>query len=112
MPDIHSANHIHSLEEKTRKIEAVAEQKPPVPYYVYEALVMSHERVKKRLITALVVTALALLVALVGTNAGWLWYNSQYETVDYSYTQDGKGTNIIGTDNEVTYGTETGSPSP
>lgn len=92
-------------------VASAEEQKDPIPYYVYEATVVSHERVKTKLIKAIIIISLSFLIALVGTNGAWLWYNSQYETIDYVYTQDGKGTNIIGTENEMLYGTEISRPN-
>ena len=73
-----------------------------VPYIVHEAAMARNEREKKRLVVALIV---AIMLAF-ATSVGWLVYESRYETVDYSYAQDGKGTNIIGDGNEVDNGAE------
>lgn len=78
-----------------------------IPYAVYEAVVHIHAEIKKRLIVAIIILALGLI----GTNVFWLYEWTRYDTVDYSYVQDGKGTNVIGSGNEVLYGTEIGSPS-
>ena len=77
-----------------------------IPFYVYEALVASHERTRKLLITALIILSLAFAI----TNGYWIYEWTQYDTVDYSYSQDGEGTNIIGAGNEVNNGTETTHP--
>lgn len=60
--------------------------------------------------TRLCVIIVILIIALVLSNVLWLRFLSQYdfETETYDYTQDGKGVNIIGDDNEVDqHGTET-----
>ena len=46
-----------------------------VPYIVHEGMMARAERTAKRLW----ITILLLIVLLVGTNAGWLWYESQFE---------------------------------
>lgn len=57
----------------------------------------------------IIIVCIALWVAsLAGTIGGFLWYLNQYDfesvTEEYSYTQDGQGTNIIGDNNEVDNG--------
>jgi hypothetical protein len=76
-----------------------------VPYIVHESSMARMERQIKRLWIALVV-CIALIFA---SNAGWLIYESQFETFEYSYDyqQDGQGTNIIGDGNDVNNGAET-----
>ena len=80
-----------------------------VPYIVHESSMARMERQIKRLWIALIV-CIALIFA---SNAGWLIYESQYETLEYSsyYQQDGQGTNIIGNGNDVNNGAETESES-
>lgn len=70
--------------------------KDPIPYLAYESTVVRFERTIKRL-WALVVLVVVLLV---GTNCAWLWYESQYETITQTVTQDAdNGTNnFIGGD--------------
>ena len=80
-----------------------------VSKYVFEATVAAHERVKKALIKALVTVFLVMTIALVGTNSYWIYQFSQYDRIDYEYTQDGAGTNIIGNSNEVK---QNGSETP
>lgn len=48
-----------------------------------------HERREKRLVWLIAL----LVVLLVGSNVGWLIYESQYETI--SYEQDGEGINNV-----------------
>ena len=51
----------------------------PVPFIVHEGMMARAERTAKRLWIAI----LLLIVLLVGTNAGWIWFESQFE---YSQT--------------------------
>lgn len=65
-----------------------------------------HECREKRLVWVIVL----LIVLLVGSNVGWLIYESQFETVETNETiveatQDGEGVNIVG-GGDVNYGTE------
>lgn len=79
------------------------ETKEPVPYIVHEAAMARAERHTKRMFIALLVAIAFLFVS----NAGWLWYMSQYdytgEEISYDYSQDGAGLNIIGDRNGVDY---------
>ena len=50
-----------------------------VPFIVHEGTMARAERTAKRLW----ITILLLIVLLVGTNAGWIWFESQFE---YSQT--------------------------
>ncbi len=72
-----------------------------IPYIVYESTLATSERHIKRLIIALVICIVLLFVS----NAAWLYYESQYDYVSTeestTYSQDGEGTNIIGSLNEV-----------
>lgn len=84
------------MEEKKERVVAV-------PYVVFEGSMARAERHAKRLFIALVVAVLAI----VGTNIGWLIYMNQYDFTGYSYTQDGDGLNIAGDNNTgAIYGTE------
>ena len=49
-----------------------------VPYLVHESEMARSERTIKRLW----ITTLVLIFMLVGTNGAWLWYNSQFETME------------------------------
>ena len=49
-----------------------------VPYIAHESMMARMERTIKRLW----ILALVLTVLLVGTNVAWLWYESQWETVE------------------------------
>ena len=50
----------------------------PVPYIVHESAMARMERQTKRLWLVLILA----IVLLVGTNAAWLWYESQFEVVE------------------------------
>jgi hypothetical protein len=53
------------------------EQKVSVPYIVHEGDMARLERTNKRLW----ILSILLVVLLVGSNAGWIWYESQFEDV-------------------------------
>lgn len=55
-----------------------------VPYVVHESTMARAERQIKSLVLVIVL----LIVLLVGSNAGWLWYNSQFETVEETATTE------------------------
>ena len=80
-----------------------AEKTPTnVPYVVHESAMARAERVIKRQWIAIV-----LLICMLFSAFGlFVWYESQFETISYDYTQDGQGTNIIGDSNEVDNGAE------
>lgn len=54
-----------------------------VPYVAHESAMARAERQTKSLVWVIVL----LIVLLVGSNAGWLWYNSQFETVEETATE-------------------------
>ena len=60
-----------------------------VPYIVHESSMARMERQIKRLWIALIV----VIAMLFASNAGWLIYESQFETI--SYEQDGDGINNV-----------------
>jgi len=70
-----------------------------VPYIVYEAAESRHERVVKRLITALITTVILLFTS----NIIWLYYWNQWDYMnnEVTYSQDGQGVNVIGDGNNV-----------
>ena len=78
-----------------------------VPYVVHESAMARAERTQKSLVWVIVL----LIVLLVGTNAGWLWYNSQFEVVEETTTEttitqenaDGYN-NYIGNDGDIVNG--------
>ena len=64
-----------------------------VPYVVHESAMARAERQNKRLVWVIVL----LIVLLVGSNIGWLVYESQFETVEtteeYEIQQDAESGN-------------------
>ena len=84
-----------------------SEKKPQsVPYIVHESDMSRLERQLKRLW----IVVLVLIFMLVGSNCAWLWYESQFETVEtveevVIEAEQGDGTNIVG-GGDVIYGSE------
>ena len=73
-----------------------------ISYVVFESICSRLERTIKRLWILTVI----LVVLLVGTNCAWLWYESQFETVETTteeYTSDAAdgGVAIANGDGEV-----------
>ena len=54
-----------------------------VPYIVHESDMSRLERQLKRLW----IVILVLIFLLVGSNCAWLWYESQFETVEETYQE-------------------------
>ena len=73
-----------------------------VPYIVHESSMARMERQIKRLWIALIV----VIAMLFASNAGWLIYESQFETI--TYEQDGEGINNVnyGEQGDLNNGTE------
>lgn len=67
------------------------EEQMTVPYIVHESAMARNERHIKRLVIALIVAVVMIAV----TNIAWLYYESQFDTMEYS--QDGAGINNINT---------------
>lgn len=59
-----------------------------IPYIAFESATARQERTIKRLW----IICLVLIFALVGTNAGWIYYNSQFESFDSYVTQEVEAT--------------------
>ena len=72
-----------------------------VPYTVFESVQARADR-RFRLMWALLIL---MLIALIGTNAGWIIYESQFEDTVITAEQDSEGVNIVG-GGDVSYGTE------
>lgn len=60
------------------------ESKVNVPYIVHEGDMARLERTVKRLW----ILCILLVILLVGSNATWIWYESQFETVETTTTQE------------------------
>ena len=73
-----------------------------IDYVVHEDHMCRMERTIKRLW----ILCIIIFVALIGTNAGWIIYESQYQDVVITESQqDGAGVNII-SGKDVQYGAE------
>lgn len=76
--------------------------KPNVRQYDIDLLSAMAERTIKRLW----IVILVLIIALIGTNGAWLYYESQFETIETTIEADqGEGVNIVG-GGDVNYGAE------
>lgn len=86
--------------ETCKKVQNAPEN---VPYIVHELSMARMERQIKRLW----IVALTLIFLLVGTNCAWLYYESQWETVEsWEITQENDGgyNNYIGNDGDIVNG--------
>lgn len=74
-----------------------------VSYYEHESVLAKMERANRRVW----ILCLLLIFALVGTNAGWIYYNSLFENnvTTIQAEQDGSGTNLI-SGGDLDYGAE------
>ena len=81
------------------------ENNTPVPYIAYESTMARMERANKRNFIIIII----LIFALIATNAGWIIYESQFETVETTTQieaeQSGADVNIVG-GGDIHYGTE------
>ena len=84
------------------KRKVIAQTPKDVPYIAHESAVARLERVIKRLW----VLALVLIVLLAASNAAWIWWESQYETIETTITQENADgyNNYIGNDSDVVNG--------
>ena len=73
-----------------------------VPYIVHESAMARAERAAKRLWVVIIL----LIMMLVGTNAAWIWYESQFETITTEVTQENADgyNNYIGNDGDINNG--------
>ena len=71
------------------------------PYIVYESAMARMERANKRLWIIVII----LIATLIATNAGWIYYESQFQTTTIEAEQDGGGVNIVG-GGDISYGSE------
>lgn len=72
-----------------------------IPYYAHEGEMARAERTNKRLW----IVILVLIICLVGTNAGWIVYESQF--ADEVITQEvdtGEGTAVVSGAGDAIYG--------
>ena len=84
------------------KRKVIAQTPKDVPYIVHEAALARLERVIKRMW----VLVLSLIILLVASNAAWIWWESQYETIETTITQENADgyNNYIGNDGDIVNG--------
>ena len=84
------------------KRKVISQTPKDVPYIAHESAVARLERVIKRLW----VLALVLIVLLAASNAAWIWWESQYETIETTITQENADgyNNYIGNDGDIVNG--------
>ena len=84
------------------KRKVIAQTPKDVPYIAHESAVARLERVIKRLW----VLAIVLIVLLAAANAAWIWWESQYETIETTITQENADgyNNYIGNDGDIVNG--------
>jgi len=72
-----------------------------IPYYVHEMEMTRLERINKRLW----ILILIVFLALIGTNAGWIIYESQFQTYQIEQEVDnGAGNAFVAGVGDVNYG--------
>ena len=83
------------------KRKVISQTPKDVPYNTYEVALARLERVIKRMW----VLVLSLIILLFVSNAAWIWYCNQWETVEsLEITQENEGgnNNYIGNDGDIT----------
>lgn len=80
---------------------------PPVPFVTHENMRAQMDSCKRRLIGVIIL----LIVLLVGSNALWLWHESEYEDVSIEQQNERGINNFIGNDGDI-YNGETDYPNP
>ncbi len=68
-----------------------------VPYIVYEGEMARAERRQKRSF----IIILILIISLVLSNAAWIYYESQWETISVTQENDDGYNNYIGNDGDI-----------
>lgn len=78
-----------------------------VPYIVHEAAQARAERQIKRQSVAIIIIAVTAIIAIFLTaffiDKGWRDYFPECDIMNYDYSQDGEGVNIVGDSNGVDY---------
>lgn len=69
-----------------------------IPYIAFESATSRQERTIKRLW----ILCLVLIVALLGTNAGWIYYENSFEDVVVTQENADGYNNYIGNDGDIT----------
>lgn len=69
-----------------------------IPYIAFESATARQERTIKRVW----ILCIILIVALIGTNAGWIYWESQWEDVVITQENADGYNNYIGNDGDIT----------
>ena len=91
---------MEKMEQENKSVKT--KETTSIPFFVHEGILARFERINKRLW----ITVILLIILLVGTNAGWIWYESQFEettTVTQDTSWDGDGNVVLNGTGEVTY---------
>lgn len=82
----------------------VTENKPDVPYIVFEGEMARADRHNKRLFIVSIIAIICFLVS----NLVWIWFFNQYDFESYEIVAEGDGhANYIGQDGDINnYGSE------
>lgn len=80
-----------------------------IPYIVHESALMRAEKTIKRLT---IISILAIVLMFI-SNIAWMYECTQFDTIAYSYEQDGQGVNNVnlGSQGDVLNGAESENPS-
>lgn len=78
------------------------EDNKPVPYAAHSAMLARMERMNSRCFIVIII----LIILLFATNGAWLYYESQWEYMSTSVTQENDSgfNNYIGNDGEIING--------
>ena len=84
------------------KRKVVVQTPKDVPYIAHESAVARLERVIKRMW----VLVLLLIILFVASNGAWIWWESQYQTIETTITQENADgyNNYIGNDGDIVNG--------
>lgn len=69
-----------------------------IPYIAFESATSRQERTIRRVW----ILCIILIIALIGTNAGWLYWESQWEDVVITQENADGYNNYIGNDGDIT----------
>ena len=84
------------------KRKVISQTPKDVPYIAHESAVARLERVIKRMW----VLVLSLIILLVASNGAWIWWESQYQTIETTITQENADgyNNYIGNAGDIVNG--------
>ena len=76
------------------------ESRATVSMAVFDRVMLNHNAIVKRLVVIIVL----LIVLLVGSNAAWLWHESQFTDIEITQENDKGYNNFIGNDGDIING--------